>query len=101
MSRTWTLASGSTPAKIVAGCPTQFGPTEYSFVGADGATIDTGSLNLGWSTRPVTLDFISSTGSRRLAIYDIVSDTMRLALGTPGGSRPASLNGASVYTTQK
>jgi len=49
----------------------------------------------------VTLDFISSTGTRRLAIYDIVSGTMRLALGTPGGSRPASFNGASIYTTQK
>jgi len=35
-----------------------------------------------------------------LATYDIVSETMRLALGGPGAPRPASLDAASVYVTR-
>ena len=100
-SRTWTISSGQTAARIVAGCPTEFGATEYSFIGVDGTAIETGAMNVGWAARPTTVDFVSSTGSRRLGLYDIVSDTLRLALGAPGASRPASFNGASVYTTQK
>ena len=61
---------------------------------------ESGSVTLGWSGRPTTADFLSSSGPVRLAIYDIVSDTMRLALGGPGGSRPASLDGAAVYVTK-
>ena len=100
-SRLWTITSGSTPVKIVAGCPTEFGATEYSFVGADGATTETGAMLVGWSARPATIDFTSSTGVRRLGLYDIVSDTMRLVVGAPGASRPTSFAGASVYSTQK
>jgi hypothetical protein len=59
------------------------------------------SMNVGWSARPTTVDFTSSTGSRRLGLYDIVSETMRLSLGAPGTSRPASFTGASTYFTQK
>jgi hypothetical protein len=33
-------------------------------------------------------------------VYDIVSDTMRLALGAPGANRPASLDAAAVYVTR-
>jgi hypothetical protein len=99
--RTWSLGSGSTPARIVAGCPTEFGATEYSFTDASGATTDTGAMAVGWSNRPTTVDFTSSTGVRRLGLFDIVSDTMRLALGAPGAGRPASFTGASVYSTQK
>jgi len=36
----------------------------------------------------------------RLAVYDIVSETMRLALGGPGAPRPASLDAAAVYVTR-
>ena len=102
-SRTWsagTLTAGSTPARIVAGC-TENGATQYSFVDGSGTTIETGSMSVGWSARPTTVDFTSSTGSRRLGLYDIVSETMRLSLGAPGAGRPSSLAGASTYSTQK
>jgi len=98
-SRAWTLASGTTAAKIVAGCPTVNGATEYSFVDASGVTMETGSMTVGWANRPTTVDFTSSTGLRRLGLYDIVSETMRLSLGPAGGGRPTSLGTASVYAT--
>ena len=89
-SRAWTLTSGATPARIVAGC-TENGATQYSFVDGSGATFETGSMSVGWSARPTTVDFTSSTGSRRLGLYDIVSETMRLSLGAAGaGRRPRS-----------
>lgn len=100
-SRTWTLTSGSTPARVVAGCTSDGFATQYSFVDGNGATLETGSMTVGWSARPTTVDFTSSTGTRRLGLYDIVSETMRLSLGAPGAGRPASLAGASTYSTQK
>jgi hypothetical protein len=100
-SRAWTLTSGGAPARIVAGCPTENGATEYSFVDANGATIETGAMSVGWANRPTTVDFTSSAGVRRLGVYDIVSETLRLSLGAPGASRPASLNGASAYVTAR
>jgi len=100
-SRTWTLTSGSTAARIVAGCPTEAGATEYSFIGADGATSETGAMLVAWAARPTTVDFTSAAGVRRLGLFDIVSDTLRLVLAAPGAGRPTSLAGASVYTTQK
>jgi hypothetical protein len=102
-SRAWTLgsaSSGATPARIVAGC-TENGATQYSFVDGSGATLETGSMSVGWSARPTTVDFTSSTGTRRLGLYDIVSETMRLSLGAAGAARPASFSGASTYSTQK
>ena len=101
MSRTWMIASGPAPSRIVAGCPTEFGATEYSFIGPDGATMETGAMVVGWAARPTTIDFVAASGSRRLGLYDIVGDTMRLVLGAPGASRPVSFSGASVYSTQK
>ena len=58
-------------------------------------------MSVGWSARPTTVDFTSSAGSRRLGLYDIVSETMRLSLGAPGAGRPPSFAGASTYSTQK
>ncbi len=101
MSRTWMIASGPAPSRIVAGCPQEFGATEYSFIGPDGATTETGAMVVGWAAHPTTIDFVSASGLRRLGIYDIVGDTMRLALGAPGAGRPTSFAGASIYSTQK
>jgi len=67
---TWTVSSGPAPAAIVAGCPTESGATEYSFI--DAAARDDGdrAMSVGWSARPTTIDFTSSTGIRRLGLYD-------------------------------
>ena len=98
IARTWTRQSGSGPATIEITCVSD---SEVAYVMTNnGVAAESGSVTIGWSGRPTTADFQSSSGSTRLAIYDVVSDTMRLALGGPGVPRPASLDGASIYTTR-
>ena len=99
IARTWTRQSGSGPAAIEITCVSD-GEMAYVMTN-DGVAVESGSVMLGWSGRPTTADFRSSSGSTRLAIYDIVSDTMRLGLGGPGASRPTSLDGAAVYVTRQ
>jgi peptidase M23-like protein len=98
IARTWTRQSGSGPSTIELTCVSDSDVT-YVMTNGDGAA-ESGTVVVGWNLRPMTLDFRSSSGSSRLAIYDIVSETMRLALGGPGAPRPASLDAASVYTTR-
>lgn len=98
-SRTWTRQSGAGPATIDITCVSDGGDVTYVMSG-DGGALESGSVVIGWSARPTTADFGPSSGSARLAIYDIVSDTMRLALGAPGGTRPASFDAAAIYVTR-
>ena len=100
MSRMWTLRTGATAARIDIDCVSDLEDPRYTMRTADGSTIEQGTLKIGWDTRPPTADFRATNGSTRLAMYDIVSDTMRLALGDSGGTRPTSLTGASTYTTR-
>ena len=65
-----------------------------------GTVLESGLMTLGWAARPTTVDFQSTSGSRRLGLYDIVGGAMRLALGAPGASRPTSFADASMYTTR-
>ena len=97
ITRTWTRQSGSGPATIEVTCVSD---SDVSYVMSIDGQGETGSLIVGWSVRPTTADFRPSSGSQRLAIYDIVSETMRLALGGRGASRPTSLDGAGVYVTR-
>jgi hypothetical protein len=97
--RTWTRQSGMGPATIDITCVSDAGDVTYATSSGDGQ-VESGTVVVGWSTRPMTADFRPSSGSSRLAIYDVVSETMRLALGGPGAPRPASLDAAAVYTTQ-
>ena len=76
------------------------GSVEYALRSADGVAMETGTVRVGWDTRPASADFLASTGGSRLAIYDIISETMTLALGAPGTARPASLAGAASYGTK-
>jgi hypothetical protein len=98
LARTWTRQSGTGPSTIEITCVSE-GDTTYVMTN-DGAVAESGSVTIGWSVRPTTADFRASSGATRLAVYDIVSDTMRLTLGGPGASRPAALDGASVYVTR-
>jgi hypothetical protein len=99
-SRTWTLQSGQSPAQISVTCPFDGCAAQYSMIDASGATIETGTMTLGWASRPTTVDFVPSSGPTRLGLYDVVGGTMRLALGAPGAGRPASFASASTYTTR-
>jgi len=98
IARTWTRQSGNGPSTIELTCASE-NETTYVMTN-DGAIVESGSVTIGWSVRPTTADFRPSSGSTRLATYDIVSETMRLALGGPGAPRPASLDAASVYVTR-
>jgi hypothetical protein len=98
-TRTWTRQSGSGPATIDITCVSDGGDVSYVMAIGDGQA-ESGSVVVGWSVRPTTADFRASSGATRLAVYDIVSDTMRLALGAPGANRPASLDAAAVYVTR-
>jgi hypothetical protein len=98
--RTWTRESGDLAARLDVRCPTDQSPIEYTLLSADGRTLDSGTIRYNLQTRPLTADFISSTGATRRAAHDIVSGTMRLALGPAGGDRPRSLTGATVFTTR-
>jgi hypothetical protein len=99
-SRTWTLQSGQTAAQISVTCAFDGCAPQYALADANGSTIETGVMTLGWASRPTTVDFVPSSGSARLGLYDIVGGTMRLALGAPGGGRPASFAGASTYSSK-
>ncbi|HEV8398159.1 MAG TPA: peptidoglycan DD-metalloendopeptidase family protein [Vicinamibacterales bacterium] len=98
-SRTWTRQSGAGPATIDITCASDGGDVTYVMSSGDGQ-VESGTIVVGWSTRPTTADFRPSSAASRLAIYDIVSETMRLALGSPGAPRPASLDAAAVYVTR-
>jgi hypothetical protein len=98
IARTWTRQSGTGASTIEITCESE---TETTYVMRnDGTVTESGSVTIGWSVRPTTADFQPSSGSTRLATYDILSDTMRLALGGPAAPRPASLDGAAVYVTR-
>jgi hypothetical protein len=101
LSRTWTLQSGSLAARIEVRCPTENSfEFQYTFRGADGSHTESGTLRVDGNVRPLpTIDLRPSSGATRLGVYDIVSGRMELNLGAAGGSRPSSLNGAAVYTT--
>jgi hypothetical protein len=103
MSRMWMLKSGDGPAKIEIRCPIDSADAfEYSFLSADGMTLESGRMKIGWNVRPVPpVDFNSSNGSSRLGIYDIVENTLQLVLAPAGVTRPSSFAGEATYTTAK
>jgi hypothetical protein len=98
--RTWTRQSGTGPETIDLTCVSDAGEVSYRLTGADGTTVEMGTVAISWSARPTTADFRPASGPARLAVYDIVSDTMRLAIAAPGAARPVSLDAAAVYLTR-
>lgn len=102
MSRTWTLQSGPLPARIDVRCVSESSlDYEYTFRAADGSPLEAGTIRISASVKPLpTIDTLPASGAGRLGVYDIVGDAMRLNLGAPGAARPASLDGAAVYSTR-
>jgi hypothetical protein len=96
-SRTWTRAGGDGPAGIRFIRRSQRdADVEYQLLAESGTIVEAGTVRLMLTT----IDLVSPT-SRRLGLYDIVSNEMRLSLADPGSPRPAELNGASVYRTAR
>jgi hypothetical protein len=99
-SRTWTRVSGDGPAGIRFTRSDARNPNyEYAVLAESGTAVETGTVTLALTGRPFpSIDLVSATG-RRLGIYDIVSNQMRLSLANPGSSRPTDLGSASYYRT--
>jgi hypothetical protein len=101
-SRTWTRAGGDGPAGIRFTRRTARGADyEYALLAESGTTVETGTVTLTPTARPSAIDLVSSISSPRLGVYNIVSNELQLALATPGSSRPANVNAASVYRTTR
>lgn len=101
-TRTWMRVSGDGPAGIRFTRASARNPNyEYAVLAESGTAIETGTVTLGLTARPLpAIDLVSPTG-RRLGVYDIVSDTMRLSLANAGGNRPTNLGAASTYRTPR
>jgi hypothetical protein len=101
-SRTWTRAGGDGPAGIrFTRRSARAAEYEYSLLSESGTVIETGTVTLSTTTRPVSSIALVSPTAQRLGIYEIVSNELRLALAGPGENRPVSLGAASTYRTGK
>jgi hypothetical protein len=101
-SRTWTRAGGDGPAGIrFTRRSTNTTDYEYSLLAESGTTVESGTVVLNLAARPLpAIDLLSPT-ARRLGVYDIVSNELRLSLAQPGSLRPADLGAASIYRTNQ
>jgi len=101
-SRTWMRVSGDGPAGIrFTRASARSADYEYAILTEAGTAIESGTVTLALTARPFpSIDLVSGTG-RRLGMYDIVSDTMRLSMANAGESRPTDLGAASTYRTPR
>ena len=94
-SRTWTRAGGDGPAGIrFIRRSERDTAIEYQLLAESGTVIETGNVQLTMSL----IDLVSAT-ARRLGVYTIVSNEMRLTLAAPGAERPNNLSSESIYRT--
>lgn len=103
MSRTWTRQNGSLPDRLDIRCVSEnSNEFEYTLRSSDGSVVETGVLKVDATAKPLAaIEARASTGTARLGVYDIVSTTLQVNLGTPGGSRPSSLSGSTTYATSR
>lgn len=100
-SRTWMRVSGDGPAGIRFTRRNARAAMEYDYalLADSGSAVEAGTLSLSHTSKPTaSFDLVSAT-ARRLAVYDIRSNELRLALAPPGSPRPTDLTNASVYRT--
>ena len=97
-----TLVAFRSAAEAVASCKAVDVQDGYWRLFADdGSPLEAGTIRISASVKPLpTIDTLPAAGTERLGVYDIVGDAMRLNLGAPGAARPASLDGAAVYSTR-
>jgi hypothetical protein len=101
LARTWTRAGGDGPAgvRFTRGSAKSAAYT-YDLLAESGTVIESGTVVLDTSARPLpTIDLVSPISTRR-GVYEIVSNEMKLSLGQPATGRPNDLSAASVYRTK-
>jgi hypothetical protein len=91
--RTWMREGGDGPPGIRF--TRQGGAYTYELLAESGTVVEAGTVVLRYSSTPSTIDLIAPTATR-LGTYDIISNEMRLALGSPGIQRP-DISAASIY----
>lgn len=100
-SRTWTRAGGDGPAGIrFTRRSARSDVYDYALLAESLSPTETGTVVLNTTARPATIDLVSPV-SRRLGVYDIVSNELRLSLASAGTARPADLSGATIYRTTR
>lgn len=99
-SRAWMKAGGEGPAGIRFTRRSASAAVEYDYalLADSGTPIESGTLTLSLTKPFASFDLVSAT-SRRLGIFDIVSNEMRLSLALPGAPRPTDLSSAAIYRT--
>jgi hypothetical protein len=102
-SRTWTRAGGDGPAGIrFTRRSARAAEYDYALLAESGTIVEAGTVVLTTTSRPLSsIDLVSPTSSRRLGVYDIVSNELRLSLAEPGASRPTALSSANIYRTTR
>jgi len=104
LTRTWTRQSGAGAARIeFTRLDVNTNRYLYSLFDDRGVQTDSGTIELSTSGRPPSVMTLQPAGggARRMGLFDIQGETMRLAVGAPGGSAPGSLVGAAVYHTPR
>jgi hypothetical protein len=101
LTRTWTLESGTLPARIdFTRVAVNTPDKEYTLLDAEGRPFEHGTVVVELTASPSLIDLRSRSGSIRRGHYDIVGDVMRLALGAPGAPRPGNLDQGALYRTR-
>jgi murein DD-endopeptidase MepM/ murein hydrolase activator NlpD len=102
LTRAWYLESGEGPVGISFTRRTaRSGDYEFAILAASGTSLESGTVTLRYTPRPLqSIDLVAAT-SVRLGLYDIVDDRMRLAIAAPGAPRPVDLSAAAVYRTTR
>lgn len=102
LTRVWTREQGPGVPRIeFTRLDVNSNDYDYRFLDEAGIVTETGTLQVSVAGRPpasVTLQ-PAGAGPRRLALFDIFGDTMRIDISAPGGSRPGSLATATGYRT--
>ncbi len=102
LTRTWRRESGTGPAGFsFTRTSARSAAYEYAILAESGTAVEAGAVTLRSTARPqTTIDFVSPTATR-LAIYDIIDGSLRLAISPPGSARPTSFSDVSVYRTER
>jgi hypothetical protein len=100
LTRTWTAASGSVARIDFTRADPATAAHTYAIRTSSGDLVESGTATTTPRTGQSDIDLVTAGGSIRRGVYDILDRTMRLNLAAPGAPRPATLDGAVVFTMQ-